>query len=321
MKKILFILAIATLAIPYTLNRKADAQGFTVAGPSYRDVVFTADFVKDDTAATALESPAILCKYIGDQESGTLDMNSNALEFFSGPLGSEVIDGTTGYDVNTGDVCGTTNDSLDVTDTECDTAGELVNVVNDSGAPWVCVLNSVLSAESTSLAADFVDPADQQCKQPGGCRLVLNNDSGDTLAVLLRPDIGSGRARNNPNTQDRDDIEAFLTPPAAGSYTQTLLDNPFGGRRAQLTYAIANVDSTSAWQFDVYCVRYKRSGRRVDRLVFSTTATTDATDLSLTQFNNAPLSCGPDEIPLLYVVDDALVTAQIGYQAEFWPIR
>jgi hypothetical protein len=316
-------LVLAFVPVPGALTQSS----IVVQGPSFGEVKFVTDLVKDDDSATALESAAIHIKYIGSEESGTIDINSNVFELFSGPLGTEVINGSSGFDANTGDVCGTTNDSLDVTDAQCDTPAELVNVINDSGAPWVAVLGSVLGAETLATAAEYIDPADAQAKRPGGYAIRIENAGVDTLAVLVRPDIGSGRARNNVDTTDRMDIEFFLLENASSTafandpenWTQDLKDNPFSGLQVSVDYVQANLDSATTWELSVYCVRYKRNGRRDDRLVYQTTATTDATDFSATVFNDAPVVCGPGETALIFTLDDTLATGTVAYSARFLP--
>lgn len=307
------ISAFIGVALAFAFVPGLTAQAIRVETPGAKSV---SDFVQDDTAAAALESAAILLKYVGAEESGTVDINTNALELFSGDLAAESNAPTDGSDVNTGDVCGTANNALDVTDAECDTPAELCNVINDSGAPWVCVLGSVLGSETLATAAEYIDPADAQAKQPGGYALQIDNSGVDAIGVLVRPDIGTGRSVKNVGV--RNDIEFFLSGPTAGAYTQTLKDNPFSGQTQALTFLLANLDSTAAWSLDVHCVRYKADGRRDERQVFGTTATADVTDEILDWLADAPLVCAEGEAILIRASDDALVTGLIAYTAQVW---
>lgn len=285
-------------------------------GPSFRDVQFANLHVQDDTAAAALESPAILLKYVGALESGTVDINVNALELFSGALASEDNAPSDSSDVNTGDVCGTANNALDVTDTDCDTPRELVNVINDSGAPWVAVLLGV-DGDETLVAADYIDPADAQAGLEGGYALVLDASAEDQLAALLVPHQGSSYSATTVPLQQ--DIEPFLDSAGSDIRTQALLPQPFGNRRAVLNYVNAVVDSTSAWTLTIYAVKYIADGRRLERIVYETSATADDTEEILDFLKDAPLVSRPGETFLVQVTDDALVTAIININGYFLP--
>jgi hypothetical protein len=311
MKKLLALLAF-TAAFYYVPKPVADAQLIQIQGVDLKEVYFIADTVEDDNSATALESPAILLKYVGAQESGTVDINSNALELHAGPLGLET-NAADGTDVNTGDVCGTTNNALDVTDTECDTPGELVDVINNSGANWRAVLLSARGAETLATAAEYIDPADAQAKLPGGLALRMENAAVDSLGYLVRP---FGPTTNGTTGTGRDDIEFFLRPATVDSYAQAIRTNPFGNMQLVLTEVVGNLDSTSAWTFSIYAVRYSNDGTPSERLVYQRTDTTDATDYS--KFTAAsPLVLRPGETALIYLTDDALVTGRISVAGYF----
>ena len=329
-KKIAALMTIAALALAFPVS--LIAQGFSFSIP-FGSVKLVSAFIQDASVSadtqgseTAASTPAYWIKYVGGEESGTLDLNANAIEFFSGPLGSEVINGTTGSDVNVGDLCGTANDSLDVTDAQCDTPEELCQVVNDAGAttvvPWVCVLGAVTQAATLATAAEYTDMADVQAKLPGGVPVFIDNDDVDELGILMRPDVGY-EVRPNDNNQGQGDIEFFLksarrTSADVNSYAQDQIDNPFEGQRAVLTYILANLNSTTAWTLEVRARKYRPGGSVDERVVFSTVDTTDATD-EILDFSRAPLVSGPGETFLITASDDALVTGNIQYSGYFIP--
>ena len=321
-KKIVALLSIALLVLSLPVSLMAQAIQFAI---DFDQAKYVSAWVQDDTVSataqgseTAASSPAYWIKYFGVEESGTLDLNVNAIEFFSGPLGSEVINGSTGFDVNTGDPCGTANDSLDVTDTQCDTPEELCQVVNDSGAPWVCVLGATIQAATLATAAEYVDPADVQAKVTGGVPIFFDHSDVDELSILVRPDVGY-ESRLNDNNQGQGDIEFFLNKSTYGSYTQTAKDNPFEGQRVALTYIVANLDSTTAWTLEVRARKYRPGGSVDERIVFSTVDTVDVTD-EILDFSRNPLISGPGETFLISATDDALVTGNISYTAVFLPV-
>ena len=321
-KKIAALLSIALLVLSLPVSLMAQAIQFAI---DFDQAKFVSTWIQDDTVSvtaqgseTATSSPVYWIKYFGVEESGTLDLNANAIEFFSGPLGSEVINGSTGFDVNTGDECGTTNDSLDVTDAQCDTPEEFCQVVNNSGAPWHCALGAAFQNDTFPLAADYIDPADVQAKVTGGVGIFVDNSDVDTLSVLVRPDVGY-ETRLNDNNFGAGDIEFFLNKSTYGSYTQTPKDNPFEGQRVALTYILANLDSTTAWTLEVRARKYRPGGSVDERLVFSTIDTVDVTD-EILDFSRNPLISGPGETFLITASDDALVTGNISYTAVFLPV-
>lgn len=314
-KRLFLASLVAGLTLSFTTPASVLSQ-FQISGFPADSVKFYSEHVQDDTVAVGLESPAIWVKYVGSQESGTVDGITNGFEFFAGPLGSEVINGD-GTDLNAGDVCGTTNDTLLYNDTECDTPEELCSVINAANANWVCVLSGVLGSDTVGTDADYLDPADAQAKLPGGLALKLDNSATDTLGVLMRPDAGFASV---PNTNDlgHGDIEFFLKSPAYGSYDQDNLirDNPFAGQRAVITGIVAYANSTSDWQLSVYARRYRADGAVDERLVWQTVATVDITD-EIVDFSRAPLVSAPGETFVIEVLDDALVDGKISVSGYF----
>jgi hypothetical protein len=304
--------ALGTIFGPFA----ALAQGPLVAFPA-ENVRFVTQFGDDDDTAGA-PPPVMWVKYIGAQESGTVDLNVNALEFFSGPLGGEVINGDPGFDVNTGDVCGSANDSLDVTDTDCDTPVEVCNVINDSGANWVCVVANVLGVESLATAAEYVDPADARAKLPGGLGIFIDTTDVDTLSLLANPSVRSGPI--NTNTLGHGDIEFFLYNPVAGSYSQNLKDNPFSGLRFALTFLQVEADTNLVWSIQIFGRTYQGNGRVRDRLLYQRgDLTADAsTENEYDWLATAPIVTAPGETLLVRIFDDALVTGRIAIAGFFF---
>lgn len=314
-KKIAAILMMVAMAI----GPVAFAQGPSVAFPA-ENIRYVSQFGDDDDSAGA-PPPILWVKYVGTTESGTVDLNSNAIEFFSGPLGSEVINGDSGFDVNTGDVCGTTNDSLDVTDAQCDTPAELCNVINDSGANWVCALANVLGTETLATAAEYVDMADAQAKLPGGLGFFIDSTDVDTLAIVANQSVRRGPI--NTNTLGHGDIEFFLNEAdsdATNAYNQTLKDNPFKGQRFALTFLQVEADTTTTWQVRVYGRTYQADGRVRDRLLYSRTdLTVDAsTENEYDWLARSPIVTAPGETVLIEITDDALVTGRISFSGFFF---
>jgi hypothetical protein len=315
-----FILALAAGFIYALAAPVPSTAQFQIQGPSFRDVIYFSDHVQDDTAAVGLESPAMWVKYVGSQESGTVDGITNGFEFFAGPLGSQVINGD-GTDLNAGDVCGTTNDTLLYNDAECNTPEELCSVINAANANWVCALAGAVGSDSVATDADYIDAADAEAKLPGGFPLKLDNSATNTLAYLVRPDIGYP-IRANTNNLGRGDIEFFLRSSAPGSQDQDdrLIENPFESRRVAITTIVAYANSTNAWTLSVYARKYRADGAVDERLVYQTVETTDATD-EILDFSRAPLVSGVGETFVIEILDDALVDGKISVAGFFFNTR
>jgi len=274
--------------------------------------IYTED---DDTGGAASEGVVFWAKYVGAQESGTVDLNTNAIEFFSGPLGTEIaaVSGD-GDDVNVtcagaDDPCGAARSALDVTDAQCNTPQEIVTLINCSD-DWVAALSDVTGAETLATAAEYVDMADAQAKLPGGYPVRIDQTDVDTMAVLIRPDAYLPD-RPNTNNNGRGDIEFFLTGvDTINSYSQEVRDNPFRGTQTVIQNITALADSTTAWRIRVYAVKYSAGGVRTDRVVYERNDTVDVTE-EVIDLSRAPLVSGVGEAFLVEILDDALVTGRI----------
>ena len=164
----------------------------------WKVLTYVADYGDADDA------PIFLVKYVGTEEEGTLDINSNSFEFHIGDAGSAAAatDEAAG-DVNVGDVCGSTASALDVTDSDCDTYGELVDVINANSAShgFVAVLVGALASETITIG-EIVDPADVDVKTRKGVAVLGDSSESDDLTFLVAP------WANQANGQD--DIMPFL---------------------------------------------------------------------------------------------------------------
>lgn len=302
MRKLLTLFAALSLLVLYSPQRYVESQPAYLVPRRFVNVVG----IDDTTDSINTAAPLFLVKYVGTLAFATVDLNVNALEFFSGATTGPTSAGDA-VEVNVGDVCGTANGALDVTDTECDTPDELVNVINNSGAPWVAVLVGAIPTETTATAAEFIDPADGNAKINGGLAIYIDHSAVDAIAVLLTPWSGRYDTEGlSPNIN----IEPFIEQnPTSTTKLQKVKLNPFAGREVFASYVYQNTDTTGAAALEVYSVRADGAGGYTARLLWSE-ATTDVTDLNR-DFSRTPFGSGQDQALLVRVVDDALVTATV----------
>ena len=331
-----FLIALTSLAVAAgvlvyqaTPSVPAHAQLFQFNLDDY-DVNFVSMFSDDDVSAGA-PAPAIWFKYVGTEESGTVDLDSDDINFEAGPLGSLAAPASGDIDdvnrsASADDVCGTTRGQLTVTNAACDTPAELVNVINDAqnNVEWLAVLGATAGDETLATATEYSDPADANAKLPGGLAIFLDHSDVDSLYLLMRPDANDdGERIKNGNNLSHGDIEFFLQPSAANSYLQVKRDNPFAGQQFALTGLVLEADTTLVWDILIYARRYQANGRVSDRLLFSRIdLTVDAsTEEEFNWLARSPLITEPGETILIRIRDDALVTGRIAASGFFFRKR
>jgi hypothetical protein len=123
-----------------------------------------------------------LIKYIGDQDSGIVDLDTGNLELLDGDLSSETVDTQIQTIADTYNAaCGVALGVDLGANAACDTYGEVVDIVNASD-DWRMVLVQALRADTWEAAgAEITDPADAQAKLPGG--LAVYSDTSDNTYI------------------------------------------------------------------------------------------------------------------------------------------
>jgi hypothetical protein len=146
------------------------------------------------------QSIPIRIKYIGSQQSGTVQVASGNILFKHGVVGSEVADTTV--------VAGATGGTIDVTNAAGDTMGEVVDVINAS-ANWEAVLIDARRASDSGAAANnLLTKAATQAKVPDG--ITLNWDTNVakfSVIAVLPPGL---RNSTSPYRDSKGAIKAFL---------------------------------------------------------------------------------------------------------------
>jgi len=300
MKKILFSLALLLVG-------SISLAQYNLAGVKVETPV--SDFTIND------ENPLILVKYTGSAISATVDRVTDVFEFFTGTTGSEALESTAALDVNVGDVCGTVNSSLDVSDGDCNTFGELVRVINANtdDHKWVAVLVGALGTE-TIAGTDFLDPADAVASRIGGVGLYPDSSVHDEIPGLFAPWIN--RPERDGTYEGKFSIEPFLTRSSAGSgQVQYLKGNPVSGNLIPFVTRFAALQNSDAADlFQIYALTYgppsgvggtsftggnAHDGVPATRLIYSVTLSDNTLLASSVNFLLSPLFGDPGSILLI----------------------
>jgi len=149
----------------------------------------------DDTNIMAVS------KYVGPDDSATVDVNSGNLELFSGDEGAEAVDTDAadgGCDIeDVGDAanaaCGVATGIDLAANAACDSWGELADIVNNSRY-WRMQLVGALRADALGAAgANMIDPADGDAKEVNGVTLLLDNSDVGYITGALTPFTYKGK--------------------------------------------------------------------------------------------------------------------------------
>lgn len=208
MKKLILTIALLFAALP-SFAQNPVATNFT-----------------SDTAGTV----AALIKYIGTGTAATIEVDGA-----TGDIEFEIADVSDVLNVDPSAVCaGGTANSIDVSDTQCDTFGEVADLINAS-THWRMVLVSALRGDSTNNTLTVL--AESQATRTDGLTLWLDSAVADWAGNALVP---AGCLTN---------IRCYLTP------NNQLLENPFAGKRVSVRFfeGLSTFDTSS--NFRIYSVR------------------------------------------------------------------
>lgn len=290
----LAFLLVATVALPFitpTPTVRADVYGalanFVLKGqPSGKA------YVADDT------NIAILVKYVGTSTSGKVAVAAGGdLTFTSGVEGSEAAESTFECPVSGG-----LGGVIDVSDSACNTLGEVVDTINGSctgcsSTNWRAVIVDGLRSDSSN--DTIVTISATAATAAGG--LALNTDTDvaftDTLALTTCRDMTCG----------------YITP--RGNSAPALVENPWKGSRSvlwQSIYTSTYGSGTSTFQiFDVCNIKNKvgTNGSETSTQRYSTAggATTVAATFDFSTFG----FFGSNDCKLLIRLNNSAAAASI----------
>jgi hypothetical protein len=239
-------------------------------------------FFTSDTAGTV----GMLIKYIGTGSAATVEIDAG-----TGDIELEVADVADNLNVDTSSVCaGGTAGSLDVSDAQCDTFGEVVDLINAS-THWRAVLVSALRSDSTNNTMTVL--AESQATRTDGLTLFIDSAVSDWAGNALVP---TGCLTN---------IRCYMTPQGK------LLENPFGGKKVSLRFfqGLSTFDTSSL--FKVYSVKVsnKAAGAETVTTLFSASTGASTVNAVAQALVNAAIPGRPHEKMIVRIESTAATSA------------
>ena len=152
---------------------------------SLNGVVYQGIYILED-ATLGDGTPAIIVQYVGAEENGQVDGNATGdVLLLDGALGAEAA-------IDTASNCGAVAGTLDVSDADCDTFGELVQECN-SLDDWNCALVGVLPNQDAGASAlQMLDLGTAtNCKTPAGVPIYTDTSATDNLTIPVIPGGGA----------------------------------------------------------------------------------------------------------------------------------
>lgn len=303
----LVALGVATLALnPFA----AQAQVPTSFGPV--NVSSVRPIGVSDIKTAVSTDVGIYVRYVG---TGT-GVATVAVDAATGDL-ALVANGAADATVTT-NCAGGVADSIDVSDTDCDTIGEVVDHINSS-ADWIAVPHAALRADSSNNT--LITLAATDAKGVNGLGLLVDSAVALKMGVVLAP-----------NSYDQDGnfigINAYAnlsaSPRAAGA-GQRLIRNPFSGATTQVHYVHENITTTdnAANLVKVFCVvpKFVDNGnstevaREIYREAGALTTVTGKIDEFL---NSGGLQCDDGKIVVVVNGTTTLTAPVIFATGRFW---
>lgn len=289
MKKLLVFAASIVLLLGF-LAPVAFSQG----GLKQIDAFMAGRSVADSQTAENGEA-AIIVRYIGTAANAQIAVSAAG----TGDI-SFTEDVGSGLAADASVICptGGTGGTIDVSDGDCDTLGEVVDIINaEAGANWVAVVHAGLRSLSSDTDL-FALTATSNVMRPEGQDLNRDTTEADDVWFVLS---------ENQDGRDYFTINGGLIP------------NPYRGKRASLFHLLYNLNlSDGAQTFVFYSVRPNNlvggSAEVVTTLFAVVLADATATDVTL--FQQIGISGNYDE-KLVVGVQDSGATAGVTYVYAF----
>jgi len=246
--------AVVMAALLVTLPLAGLAQSVNV--PGLLVAPFKAKYVSDNITAVSTDV-GIYVKYVGS-EAGAATVEVAAatgdLTFIANGVADDSFECP---------VSGALGGIIDVSDTACDTLGEVVDVINSStDRSWIAVISAGLRADSSNNTLDTL--AATTAKGPSGVGLLKDTVVALNITNVLLP--GGGRLVAGNQAQLPGGIENWQSNP------QKVTPHPFADRDTVMLYASANDTYTgAAGPYIVHCVyeHYKAGGVGSSELVIT----------------------------------------------------
>jgi hypothetical protein len=213
--------------------------------------------ISSDTAG----SVAMIVKYIGTGSNATV-----AVDAATGDIEFKVAAAADNLNIDTGSVCaGGVAASLDVSDAQCDTFGEVVDLINAS-THWRAVLVGALRTDTTNNTLTTIGAT--QATRADGLALYFDSAVSLTTTVALVP----------PGCLT--DIRCYMTP------SGKLLENPFGNQQIDVRWVEGFATYATTGEFEIYSVKpsNKASGSENVMTLHQEVSGASGTNKQLTQF-------------------------------------
>jgi hypothetical protein len=226
----------------------------------------------------------IIVKYKGTAANAQIEVNASGDIIFTEDVGSGLAADASVLE------SGGTGGTIDVSDTNADTLGEVVDIINaEAGDNWVAAIHAGLRTDSSD-DAFLVLAATSNVMRPEGQNLAYDADTANKVSHVLS---------ENQDGQDYFTLNGGLLP------------NPFRGKKAGLFWARYSITQGTALTLTISSVRVENlesGGQETVTGLYSTTLTSgSATNITL--FNNIGLFSRPDEKLLLQITDSGTLGA------------
>lgn len=222
--------------------------------------------IASDTAG----SVSMIIKYIGTSALATVEVDAA-----TGDIELEINNVDDSANVDTAGVCaGGTANSLDVSDAQCDTFGEIIDLINAS-THWRAVLVGAIRADLTTNTQTVL--AETSANLAEGLPLYFDSAVSLTTSIAMIPD--------NCKT----DIRCFMSPQGV------LKQNAAGGTQTEVRWIEGYATYATTGTFNVYSVKESGAGKAVTSTLYTEASGASGTNEQLSQFTNSPLLGKPHE--------------------------
>ena len=228
--------------------------------------------------------PALIVKYIGSEASGTVEVSSAGdITFKHGDLSSEAVDAT----IDSG---GDDDGVIDVSDSNADTFGEVVDLINAS-ANWRAYLVGALRADSANASTgSLLLKSATQAKVAGGVELYLDTSKVLHASVAVR---GLRYPSDDFKENDAGQVVAETLEAAKFSEVTRLVYTPTGSGAS--TYEIHRVN--------------RKTGTATKIVDAAGPSSASEQDTDLTDGAGRGIACDPDEYLVVRVKMASTLTA------------
>ena len=264
--KILTLVALLTAGFAL-----AQVQGTPVSG-----------HVSSDTAG----SVAMLVKYIGTSNTATI-----AVDAATGDIAFVAAGAADTANIDTASVCaGGVADSLDTSDTQCDTFGEILDLINAS-THWRAVLVGALRTDTTNNTITTFGAT--QATSSKGLALYFDSAVSLTTSVPLIPE------------DCKTNIGCYMSPQGK------LRENPYGGTQTDVRWVEGYSTFATTGTFNIYSVKpsQKAAGTESVLTLHSEVTGASGTNAQLTQFQYYGLLGRPHEKVIVRITDTGASSA------------